>query len=144
MGNNVANHIRGTQYDDKDPSGDKTVRKFARQILAMVNDPRMNGVIAVKVARALYDRRLSGYRLTEIINSMRSKGAAIKSRGAYFTKSIQAEFSRLGIAWSGDDGKFPKNKPKENLFDLPDDKKDEPKKDEPGKDETDQDETGTN
>jgi hypothetical protein len=74
-------------------------RAVARQIMDTVRDPKMHPSIAMRVARAISEKKLNPSELVEILDCMTAQGSRINSRGAYFVTSIKRAFQRNEITW---------------------------------------------
>jgi hypothetical protein len=77
------------------------VRKMAGAIRMDVGDPLMHPSIPMKVARALWEKRLTIDEVAELCDIVRTKRQAgeLDSPGAYFVASIKRMFQRHEIPW---------------------------------------------
>jgi hypothetical protein len=89
------------EQSESDPLGTEYVRKMVGAIRLDVGDPLMHPSIPTKVARALWERRLSLEEVAELLDIVRTKRLAgeLGSPGAYFTASVKRMFQRNDIPW---------------------------------------------
>ena len=97
-------HLRKWGTADRtedDPLGLTWVRKMAGAIRMDVGDPLMHPSIPAKVARALWEKRLTVDEVAELCDIVRTKRQAgeLDSPGAYFVASIKRMFQRHEITW---------------------------------------------
>jgi hypothetical protein len=94
--------LTATAGTASDPLGMDATRAVARQIQETVRDPKMAPSIAMKVARAVTERKLNPSELTEILDAIaaiHARRGFTKGPGAYFVSCIRRAFQRNEIPW---------------------------------------------
>jgi hypothetical protein len=98
----MADGVHGlTRHTENDPLGTDAVRKMASAIQRAVGDPKMHPGIPLRVARVVYEGRLSRAAVKELLDIVEKKRRAkeLDSPGAYFVASIKRLFRRHEILW---------------------------------------------
>lgn len=92
---------RATEKTQRDPLGTEAVHDMARAISNAVHDPKMHPSIAIKVARAVVERKVSPNEIAELCDIIKAKRMAgqLRSPGAYFVTSVRRIFQAAEILW---------------------------------------------
>ncbi len=83
-------------------SPENVIRRIARHVLEKVGDAKMHHVVAMRVARALVDHKISRAEVDELLDIVEAKRkrGELRSPGAYFVTSIKRIFERAEVIWS--------------------------------------------